>query len=102
MAAYLVVDLTKIVDEETYATYRSRVSKGLAEAGGEYLVRGGPVRVFEGDWSPNRIVVVRFPSMDAARRWWGSSEYSELKQMRQASTVTNMILVPGLENEVQE
>jgi uncharacterized protein (DUF1330 family) len=101
MAAYLIVDVTTIVDEETYAAYRSKVNKGLTKAGGEYLVRGGSLQVLEGDWSPNRIVVVRFPSTEAARRWWNSEEYSDLKQMRQASTITNMILVAGLENEVE-
>jgi uncharacterized protein (DUF1330 family) len=101
VAAYLIVDITKIADEEMYASYRSRVSIGLKEAGGEYLVRGGAVQVLEGDWSPNRIVVVRFPSKDAAKQWWDSADYAELKQMRQAATLTNMILVPGFENEVE-
>jgi len=101
MAAYLIVDITKVLDEATYANYRSKVNRGIAEAGGEYLVRGDAVQVLEGDWSPNRIVVVRFPSIEAARQWWSSPEYSELKQTRQASTITNMILVPSLENEVE-
>ena len=101
MPAYLIVDITNIKDEKTYAAYRSRVSPGLEAAGGKYLVRGGPVEVLEGDWSPGRVVVVRFGSMDEARRWWHSPEYAEPKQMRQASTATNMILVPGVENEVK-
>ena len=101
MAAYLIVDIRTVLDEETYATYRSRVSAGLSEAGGEYLVRGGAVQVLEGDWSPNRIVVVRFPSIEAAKQWWDSADYAELKQMRKAATLTNMIVVPGFENEVE-
>lgn len=101
MAAYLIADITNIKDEETYAAYRSRVSPGLKAAGGRYLVRGGPVEVLEGDWSPGRIVVVRFDSAEEARRWWDSPEYAELKRMRQSSTATNMILVPGVEDEVE-
>ena len=102
MAVYLIADITSIKDEKTYAAYRSRVSPGLKAAGGQYLVRGGPVEVLEGDWSPSRVVIVRFISVDGARRWWHSPEYAELKQMRQASTATNMILVPGVEDEVEE
>jgi uncharacterized protein (DUF1330 family) len=101
MSAYLIVDIQKVIDEETYTTYRSHVSTGLAKAGGEYLVRGGAVQVLEGNWSPNRIVVVRFPSIEAGRQWWDSADYAELKQMRKAATLTNMILVPGFENEVE-
>ncbi len=100
MSAYLIVDITRINDEKTYAAYRSRVSPGLEDAGGQYLVRGSPAEVLEGDWSPNRVVIVRFDSMEDARNWWSSPEYAEPKEMRQASTVTNMILVPGVEDEV--
>jgi uncharacterized protein (DUF1330 family) len=96
MGAYLIVDIADIHDETTYAAYRERVSPGLLKAGGRYMARGGPVDVLEGDWRPGRIVVVHFDSGEAARRWWASAEYTELKQMRQASTRTNMILVEGL------
>ena len=96
MDAYLIVDIARIHDEETYAAYRSRVSGGIELAGGRYLARGGTIEVLEGSWQPRRIVVVRFDSMQAARRWWASAEYAELKRMRQASTSTNMIVVNGL------
>src|SRR5262245_18694426 len=102
MAAYLIVDVSAISDPETYACYRAQVSQGLTEAGGAYLVRGGDVQVLEGAWRPNRIVVVRFDNVDAARTWWNSPAYGELKRMRQASTMTNMILVKGLDEGEQE
>jgi uncharacterized protein (DUF1330 family) len=102
MAAYLIVNIAEITDEETYAAYRSRVNDGLKAAGGEYLVRGGKVDVIEESWRPNRVVVVGFPSQDAAKRWWNSPEYAQLKQLRQASTVTEMVLVTGIEKEGAE
>jgi uncharacterized protein (DUF1330 family) len=102
MAAYLIVNIARITDEETYGEYRARVNQGLTAAGGEYLVRGGHVDVLEGDWTPSRVVVVKFPSTDAAKNWWNSPEYEELKRVRQASTVTNMVLVAGLEKESEE
>lgn len=97
MAAYLIVDISAIEDPETYARYRAAVSSGLTQAGGEYLARGGAIDVLEGDWTPQRMVIVRFPSADAARHWWSSPDYDELKRMRQASAHTNMILVEGVE-----
>ena len=101
MAAYLIVDVADIHDEQTYAAYRSRVSPGLLRAGGRYLARGAPVDVLEGDWRPGRLVVVRFDSREAARRWWTSPEYAELKQMRQAATRTNMVLVDGVPDPLE-
>lgn len=96
MAAYLIVDVTQIRDEETYAAYRSRVATGIGQAGGRYLARGGAIDVLEGSWQPGRIVLVRFDSREAARGWWASVEYADLKRMRQASTSANMIVVNGL------
>jgi uncharacterized protein (DUF1330 family) len=95
MSAYLIVDISAIHDEQTYARYRQQVSPGLRDAGGEYLARGGEIAVLEGDWRPSRIVVVRFESMQAARQWWASPQYEPLRHMRQASTRTNMVLVNG-------
>ena len=98
LAAFLVVDIRGGSDEPTYARYREHVLPNLATAGGTYLVRCGQVETLEGNWRPNRIVVVRFESMQAARAWWNSAEYAELKCMRQRSTNTNMILVEGISN----
>ena len=95
MAAYLIVDIC-VRDEETYAGYRARVSDQIRQYGGEYLVRGGRTDQLEGNWNPKRIVVVRFDSIAAARKWWESEEYAELKAIRQASTYTNMIVVEGV------
>jgi uncharacterized protein (DUF1330 family) len=97
MAAYLIVNIAAIHDDKKYAEYRARVNESVRAAGGEYLVRGGHVDVLEGDWRPNRVVVVRFPSADAAKSWWSSSGYAELKKMRQESAVTEMILVEGID-----
>ena len=98
LAAFVIVEINGVCDEATYAWYREEVSANLADAGGQYLVRGGNVEVLEGNWRPGRVVVVRFDSVQAARDWWNSPAYAELKSMRQRSTNTNMIIVEGLLN----
>ena len=95
MAAYLIVDIT-VRDEGRYAGYRDRVSDQIRQYGGEYLVRGGSIERLEGDWQPSRVVVVKFESIGAARKWWESEDYAELKAIRQATTDTNMIVVEGV------
>jgi len=96
MSAYLIADIARVLDERAYGQYKSTVSKGLAAAGGRYLARGGTIDVLEGDWRPNRLVLVRFDSAQAAREWWASEEYAALKELRQAATQTNMLIVEGL------
>jgi len=94
--AFLIIEIVAVQDPELYAKYRDSVSPNLDAGGGTYLVRGGPTEILEGDWRPNRIVVVRFHSAHKAREWWNSAAHAELKEMRQRSTRTNMILVEGV------
>ena len=98
MAAFVIVDIADIHDEQVYAEYRHRVQGQVEAFGGTYLVRTGAVEVLEGRWRPKRAIVVRFDSLDAARRWCHDPQYSELKGLRQRSTTTNMILVEGIPN----
>ena len=66
MAAFLIVDVTEVSSEPIYAEYRQGVPSTLAGHGGRYLVRGGQVETLEGNWRPNRVVVMRFDSVEAA------------------------------------
>jgi uncharacterized protein (DUF1330 family) len=97
MSAYLIVDVTRVRDEDIYGRYKKQVSPGLVAAGGHYLARGGAIDVLEGDWKPTRLVLVRFESAATARAWWASAEYATLKSARQASTDCNMVIVDGID-----
>jgi uncharacterized protein (DUF1330 family) len=59
------------------------------------VVRGGETEVLEGDWRPGRLVILEFPSPEAAKQWWASPEYAPAKAIRQRIAKTNMILVNG-------
>lgn len=95
MPAYVVVEL-KVLDKERYEAYKKLVPASLEAYGGRFLVRGGKVENLEGDWSPERFVIVEFATLERARQWWSSAEYKEAKALRQATTSTRMIVVEGL------
>ena len=59
-------------------------------------MRGGRVEVLEGDWSPERIVILKFPSVEAARRFNDSPEYGKARAARQGAAIMRMIVVEGL------
>lgn len=96
MAAYLIVDVTVIADPEAFGRYTPLVPPTLKSFGGSYLARGGAVTVLEGEWSPSRVVVVRFESAEQAKRWWASAEYAQPKELRHQAATTNMIIVDGV------
>ncbi|KRO86585.1 MAG: D-fructose-6-phosphate amidotransferase [Rhodobacter sp. BACL10 MAG-121220-bin24] len=93
--AYLIVD-TLIEDHDAYDRYKA-LTKPLAETfGGEYLARGGELHVEQNDlWTPTRIVVVKFPSMDHAKRFLNSPDYQPIKAIRLGASKSNAILVEG-------
>jgi uncharacterized protein (DUF1330 family) len=94
VAAYIIVDLT-VTDLPTMEEYRKRVPATLAAYGGRFLVRGGAHQTVEGDWKPNRLVVLEFPSMEQAKRWYDSEEYREPKALRLKASKANLIMVEG-------
>ena len=95
MAAYAIAEV-EVTDPAQFEEYRKRVPATIAQYGGKYLVRGGAVDSKEGGWTPKRLVVLEFPSMDAARRWYGSPEYAPVLAMRLKSARSRVVLVEGL------
>jgi len=95
MAAYLVVEVD-VHDAERYEDYKAMVPPSLAAYGGRFLVRGGKVETLEGDWAPQRFVMVQFPSLEQAKAWWASEGYADAKALRQATATTQMIVVEGV------
>jgi len=95
MPAYFFVDIGEITDAEKMEEYKSRVSPIVENFGGRYLVIGGPFEVVEGDWKPVFPVLIQFPSMEQARRWYDSAEYRDLKQLRLAATRGSGVFIDG-------
>jgi len=96
MAAYVIAQ-TQAEQVDEIAEYRERVPEVIARYGGTYLVRGGQSVPLEGDWDPERVIVLRFDDVDAARRWYDSPEYKELRELRDRGSTTTMLVVDGVD-----
>jgi len=96
MAAYLVVD-TELTNPELYEDYK-RQARPLAEQyGGEYMARGGTLTLKETDlWSPQRLVLIRFPSAEQANRFYDSPEYQKVLQISKQSARRTVVVLDGL------
>jgi uncharacterized protein (DUF1330 family) len=95
MSAYVIAEVN-VTDPDLFAEYRKLVPATLEKYGGRFAVRGGATESKEGGWSPARIVVLEFPSMDKARKWYHSPEYAGPLAMRLKSASTKLILVEGV------
>jgi len=94
MVGYLIAEV-EITDPATYEEYRKRVPGIIAQYGGKYLVRGGAVERKEGDWEPKRLVVLEFPTVAQARKFYHSPEYAPLLALRHKAARSKLLLVEG-------
>lgn len=94
MPVYVIAD-GRAPDPSKLDEYRRRNAELVPAHGGRFLVRGGEHEVLEGSWEPGRLVIMEFPDRAAARAWYDSPEYVELRAQRQANGETDMVLVEG-------
>jgi uncharacterized protein (DUF1330 family) len=95
MPAYVVVNVT-VRDPARYEEYKRLAFPTVSTYGGRYVARGGPVDVREGAWSPSRLVILEFPSLERARAWWSSPEYAPAKALRQSCADTQLVITEGV------
>ena len=95
MPAYLIADVS-VRDRAKLIEYLE-LANGTVEAfEGRYLAQAGAISVLEGDWQPETIVVVEFPTADAAKAWYTSEAYEPALQMNSKAMIRRMIVVEGL------
>jgi uncharacterized protein (DUF1330 family) len=94
--AYVIADVD-VSDPARYERYKALSPAAVAAAGGEFVVRGGRHETLEGDWQPNRVVVLRFPTYEAAKAFYDSPPYRDARAARAGATRSfNMIIVEGV------
>ena len=94
-SAYIIANVT-VTNPEQYAEYRKLSTIAVQVHGAEFCARGGAVEVLEGDWTPDRMVILKFPSMEKAKAYYHSVEYTAAIKARQGASVMRMVVVEGV------
>lgn len=94
MAAYVIAEVD-VKDAEKYRLYADLAPGATLPAGGRYLARGGKVECFEGVAPKSRVVVIEFPTMQAARDFYYGKAYQEIIPLRQAASEGRLFVVEG-------
>jgi uncharacterized protein (DUF1330 family) len=94
-SAYIIANV-RVTNPAQYEDYKKFSTLAMQAHGAEVCVRGGTAEVLEGDWQPDRLVVLKFPSLAKARAFNDSSEYSRARQAREGAAVMRMVLVEGV------
>ena len=94
MKAYLVLDLT-IRDFAGFRPYIAAIPDFIAKHGGQYIVQGVEPTVMEGDWRPERLVVIAFPARADAEAFLSDPDCQALFHIRHQTTTSKLVLVDG-------
>ena len=94
MAAYMIARIS-VSNPEEYMKYASQTVALAEKFGGRFLAKGGPYKQLEGS-GPDRHVIVKFPDMDTAERWYNSPEYQAIAPIRQANSTGDLVIVEGI------
>lgn len=95
MPAYVLVDV-EVTDPEAYKEYRAKAAPTVMAHGGRYVVRGGAQHHLEPGWDLHRTVLLEFPSVEAAKTWYGSPEYRKVLPIRLRSSRSRLVILEGL------
>jgi uncharacterized protein (DUF1330 family) len=95
MTAFVIVDI-EVTDPAGYEDYKRLAAPTVALYGGKYIARGGATETLEGGWSPKRLVILQFESMERAKAWLNSDEYREARALRHKYAKSEMIVVEGV------
>lgn len=95
MPAYVIADID-VIDPIRYEEYKGLAPLSISRYGGRFIARGADAQVLEGTWTPGRLVILEFPSLDRARQWWTSAEYGPAKALRQATSSANFVVIDGV------
>ena len=100
MPAYIIAIRERLHDEGPLSSYAELAAKAPREALTR-RARYGHVEVLEGP-DCDGVSMVEFPTLEAARAWYNSPEYSEARAFRRQAGDYRVLLVEGLEPETEE
>ncbi|MFJ8819572.1 DUF1330 domain-containing protein [Amycolatopsis thermoflava] len=99
MAAYLVATLD-VTDAGAFARYAAAVPSIVASHGGRYIARGGATELLEGDAPVQRVVVIEFDTLDAARAYYHSPDYQRARELRAGAATGALFITDGITTHV--
>ena len=93
-SAYILANV-QVKNAQQYEEYRRLSTIAMKAHGAEVCVRGGAVEVLEGDWQPERVVVLKFAGLAQAKTFYDSAEYRAARKAREGIAVMRMVLIEG-------
>ena len=94
MPAYYIGE-HKISDAALFDEYLAKVVPMIEKFGGRYLTKAGSHEILEGDWRPNRVVIIEFPDTASIKAWYTAPDYQPLIALRRRAATDVMMMLEG-------
>jgi uncharacterized protein (DUF1330 family) len=94
MKAYLVLDFT-VHNFGAFREYIEKVPAFIDKHGGRYIIQGAVPTPMEGDWRPERMVILEFPDRGNATAFLADPDFGDLLAIRRRTTTSRLVLVDG-------
>ena len=96
MSAYCLFDNVAVNNPAKLEEYKNKVLPVVEKYGGKYVLLGGNTEVVEGQWKPVYPVMIEFPDVELAKKWYYSEDYKDLKALRLSAVTSNAVIMEGL------
>ena len=90
---YVVVTIKKITDLEAFREYAVRAQPMVERHGGKYVAVAKVPDVRSGEWPFARTIIVAYPNVAAARKFYDSPEYREIIPIRMRAIDAHIVIV---------
>lgn len=95
MPAY-IIGRVQVTDWPRYSEYMKLTPGIIAQYGGRFIARGGESMTLEGPEVTERVVILEFPTYDAAKQFFHSEEYRHAKSVREGAAVAQFFAIDGV------
>lgn len=91
---YVVAEID-VKDPEAYRDYVAVAFPVIQKFGGRFLTRGGTTIPVEGRPPAQRVMIIEFASLEQAKAFEFSKDYTDIAPLRQKSADSRLFLVEG-------
>ncbi len=95
MFGFVIIEL-EVFNQKILEEYKKLAPDIIKAFNGKLIVRGGQKIALEGNWNPERLIIIQFPSFETAKAWYDSEMYKEASIYRNKAAKTRMIIVEGV------
>ena len=98
MTAYAIGQLRNVTINQGIVDYLKGIDATLAPFGGRFIIHGGVKEVLEGN-PKDDLIVIAFPDLEVARRWYASAAYQALIPLRTQGSEGDIFLIDGVDDQ---